>query len=119
MDARRFTTFGSMARFAGGRRMAVSKRSSAGSVLKLHQAELLDTTVIHGDGTTTAAKKGGDNIGFSGHKKVKGDKVVAFCDRNCNIIAPLVSAPGSAPENLMKWVSSVARLICIEERLIR
>src|ERR1035437_2084282 len=48
----------------------------AGSVLKLHQANLLDTTVINGDGTTTAAKKGGDNIGFSGHKKVKGDKIV-------------------------------------------
>jgi hypothetical protein len=39
-------------------------------------------TIIHGDGTTTAAKKGGDNIGFNGHKKIKGDKVVAFCDRN-------------------------------------
>jgi hypothetical protein len=38
-------------------------------VLKLHQDELLDITVIHGDGTTTAAKKGGDNIGFNGHKK--------------------------------------------------
>jgi hypothetical protein len=44
-----------------------------GSVLKLHQDELLDTTVIHGDGTTTAAKKGGDNIGFNGHKKLKGE----------------------------------------------
>ena len=66
---------------------------------ELHQAELLDTTVIHGDGTTTAAKKGGDNIGFSGHKKVKGDKVVAFCDRNCNIIAPFVSAPGNRNES--------------------
>jgi hypothetical protein len=43
-----------------------------GSVLKLHQDNLLDITVIHDDGTTTAAKKGGDNIGFSGHKKVKG-----------------------------------------------
>ena len=70
-----------------------------GSVLKLHQANLLDTTVIHGDGTTTAAKKGGDNIGFSGHKKVKGDKVVAFCDRNCNVIAPFVSAPGNRNES--------------------
>ena len=58
------------------------------SVVKLHKNNLLDTSIIHGDGTTTAAKKGGDNIGFSGHKKVKGDKVVAFCDRNCNIIAP-------------------------------
>ena len=48
-----------------------------GSVAKLLQAGLLDTSVIHGDGTTTAAKKGGDNIGYSGHKKIKGDKVVA------------------------------------------
>jgi len=68
-------------------------------VLKLHQANLLDATVIHGDGTTTAAKKGGDNTGFSGHKKVKGDKVVAFCDRNCNVIAPFVSAPGNRNES--------------------
>jgi len=29
----------------------------------------LDTSVIHGDGTTTSAKKGGDNIGYSGHKQ--------------------------------------------------
>jgi len=71
----------------------------AGSVLKLHQANLLDTTVIHGDGTTTSAKKGGDNIGFSGHKKVKGDKIVAFCDRHCNVIAPFVSAPGNRNES--------------------
>jgi len=49
----------------------------AGAVMQLHHDELLDVTVIHGDGTTTAAKKGGDNIGFNGHKKLKGDKVVA------------------------------------------
>jgi transposase len=55
----------------------------AGSVMQLHADGLLNITVIHGDGTTTAAKKGGDNIGFNGHKKLKGDKVVAFCDRNC------------------------------------
>ena len=71
----------------------------AGSVATLHQANLLDATVIHGDGTTTAAKKGGDNIGFSGHKKVKGDKIVAFCDRNCNVIAPFVAAPGNRNES--------------------
>ena len=40
----------------------------AGSVSQLHQKEYLDISVIHGDGTTTAAKKGGDNLGFSGHK---------------------------------------------------
>ena len=71
----------------------------AGSVATLHQANLLDATVIHGDGTTTSAKKGGDNIGFSGHKKIKGDKIVAFCDRNCNVIAPFVSAPGNRNES--------------------
>jgi hypothetical protein len=54
----------------------------AGSVSKLQQGNLIDTTVIHGDGTTTAAKKGGGDIGSSGHKKLKGDKVVAFCDRH-------------------------------------
>jgi hypothetical protein len=68
-------------------------------VLRLHQSDLLDVTVIHGDGTTTAAKKGGDNIGFNGHKKIKGDKVVAFCDRNCNVIAPFVAAPGNHSES--------------------
>jgi transposase len=66
-----------------------------GSVFKLHQDDCPDTTIIHGDGTTTAAKNGGDNLGFSAHKKVKGDKGVAFCDRHCNVIAPFVSAPGN------------------------
>ena len=70
-----------------------------GTVLTLHKANLLDTSIIHGDGTTTAAKKGGDNIGFNGHKKLKGDKVVAFCDRNCNVIAPFISAPGNQNES--------------------
>jgi hypothetical protein len=74
-------------------------RHFVASVLKLDQDGLLDTTVIHGDGTTTAAKKGGDKIGFSGHKKVKGDQVVAFCDRHCNVIAPFVSAPGNRNES--------------------
>ena len=60
---------------------------------------LVDLTVIHGDGTTTAAKKGGDNIGFSGHKKLKGDKAVVFCDRDCNVIAPLVAAAGNRNES--------------------
>jgi len=70
-----------------------------GSVSQLHQKEYLDISVIHGDGTTTAAKKGGDNLGFSGHKHFKGDKVVAFYDRNCNVIAPFVAAPGNRNES--------------------
>ncbi len=30
---------------------------------------------------------------------MKGDKVVALCDRNCNVIAPFVSAPGNRNES--------------------
>jgi hypothetical protein len=71
----------------------------AGLVSRLHEDDRLDTAVIHGDGTTAAAKKGGDNLGFSGHKKVKDDKVVAFCDRRCNVIAPFVTAPGNRNES--------------------
>jgi len=41
------------------------------------------TSGRHLTGTTTVAKKGGDRLGFSGHKHLKGDKVV-LCDRNCN-----------------------------------
>ncbi|MEX3791437.1 IS5 family transposase [Paraburkholderia sp. BR14374] len=71
----------------------------AGSVSRLHDDSLLDLTVVHGDGTTTAAKKGGDKLGYSGHKHLKGDKVVPFCDRHCNVIAPFVSAPGNRNES--------------------
>ena len=72
-----------------------------GSVLTLKQTGHLDTSVLHGDGTTTAAKKGGDNIGCSGHKKMKGGQVVIVCDRNCNVIVPLVPAPGNHNESPM------------------
>jgi len=92
-----------------------------GSVGVLHQAGLLDPSVVHGDGTTTAAKKGGDNLGFNGHKKVKGDKVVAFCDRRCNVIAPFVSAPGNRNESpllreALPQLTRIARAVGINLR---
>jgi transposase len=68
------------------------------SVLNLHRENLLDTTVTHGDGTTTMAKKGGDCLGYSGHKHMKGEKVVAFVDRNCNVLSPMTIAPGNRHE---------------------
>ncbi len=30
---------------------------------------------------------------------MKGDKIVAFCDRHCNVLAPFVSAPGNKNES--------------------
>jgi hypothetical protein len=40
-----------------------------------------DLSVLHGDGSNTVAKKGGDGIGYSGHKHQKGEKVVGTCQR--------------------------------------
>lgn len=68
------------------------------SVKRLAKANKLDISILHGDGTASVAKLGGDNLGRKGHKHHKGDKVIAICDRNCNIIAPLVAAPGNASE---------------------
>ena len=92
-----------------------------GSVLKLHQDNRLDITVVHGDGTTTAAKKGGDNLGFSGHKKVKGCKIVAICDRNCNVVAPFVAAPGNRNESpllreALPQLTRIARAVGLDLR---
>ena len=91
----------------------------AGSVFKLHHHGLLDTSIIHGDGTTTSAKKGGDNIGYNGHTHMRGDKIVAFCDRNCNVIAPVVTAPGNKNESplfreALPGVMRIARAIGID-----
>jgi transposase len=92
-----------------------------GSVFRLGQDDRLDITVIHGDGTTTAAKKGGDNLGFSGHKKVKGDKVVVFCDRHCNVIAPFVAARGNRNESpllreALPQLTRIARAVGLDLR---
>jgi len=84
----------------------------AESVSHLRQSGHLDISVIHGDGTTTAALKGGDNLGFNGHKHLKGDKVVANCSRNCNVIAPFLAAPGNRNESplLQKALPQVTRI---------
>jgi transposase len=92
-----------------------------GSVRKLRQDDRLDITVIHGDGTTTAAKKGGDNVGFNGHKGLKGDKVVALRDRHCNVIAPFVTAPGNRNESpplreALPQLTRIARAVGLDLR---
>ena len=38
-------------------------------VMKLFREKLVDCTILHGDGTNHAAKKGGDNLGFNAHKE--------------------------------------------------
>jgi len=77
------------------------KKAFICSVLHLDKLNMLDLSILHGDGTTTAAKKGGDNIGINGHKKMKGDKVVAVVDRNVNIITPFTRAAGNTAETTL------------------
>ena len=48
------------------------------SVGHLSAHNQLDLSILHGDGTNTVAKKGGDGIGYSGHKHQKGEKVRLF-----------------------------------------
>ena len=63
------------------------------SVKHLADHHQLDLSVLHGDGTNTVAKKGGDGIGSSGHKHQKGEKVLAIIDNNGYVLAPLPVAP--------------------------
>ena len=86
------------------------------SVLYLDKYDKLDLSIIHGDGTTTAAKKGGDYIGFNGHKKMKGDKIIAMVDRNVNIICPFTVAAGNTSETIllddaMSWLKKILNLM--------
>src|SRR5207342_607555 len=89
------------------------------SVRHLAAEKQLDTSVLHGDGTNTVAKKGGDGIGYSGHKHQKGEKVIAIIDNNGYVLAPLPVAPVNEadmvllPEGL-KALKRVARLTGLE-----
>jgi len=69
------------------------------SVMILHENNMLDLSVLHGDGSSTPAKKGGDRIGYNGHKHFKGEKVVAIVDRHVNVIAPFITAAGNKNES--------------------
>lgn len=69
------------------------------SVSELAQHGKIDASILHGDGSTHGAKKGGDNLGYSGHKHFKGEKVIAIVDRNVNIISPVTIAPGNRHES--------------------
>jgi transposase len=71
------------------------------SVCRLNENGLLDFSIVHGDGSCTVAKKGGDNLGRNGHKHHKGEKVVAMVDRNVNILSPFVTAPWNRNETVL------------------
>ena len=63
------------------------------SVQFLSDANKLDVFILNGDGSNTVAKKGGDGIGYSGHKHQKGEQVVAIVEANGYVISPFTIAP--------------------------
>jgi transposase len=71
------------------------------SVRHLASHRQLDLSILHGDGTNTVAKKGGDGIGYSGHKHQKGEKVIAIIDNNGFVLAPVPVAPVNEPDTVL------------------
>jgi transposase len=89
------------------------------SVRHLANHHQLDLSVLHGDGTNTVAKKGGDGIGYSGHKHQQGEKVIAIIDNNGYVLAPLPVAPVNEADTVLlpaglKALKRVARLTGLE-----
>ncbi len=85
------------------------------SVQHLADHKHLDLSVLHGDGPNTVAKKGGDGIGYSGHKHQKGEKVIAIIDNHGSVLAPLPVAPVNEADTVLlpeglKALKRVARL---------
>jgi hypothetical protein len=85
------------------------------SVKHFAHYQQLDLSVLHSDGTNTVAKKGGDGIGYSGHKHQRGEKVIAIIDNNGSILSPLPVAPVNRADTVLlpeglKALKRVAKL---------
>jgi transposase len=89
------------------------------SVRHLAEQHRLDLSVLHGDGSNTVAKKGGDGIGYSGHKHQTGEKVLAIVENNGFVLAPLPVAPVNEADTVLlpdglNALKRVARLTGLE-----
>ena len=61
----------------------------------------VELSSLHGDGTHTVAKKGGDGIGDSGHKHQKGKKIIAIVDNHGYILVPIPIAPVNEADTVL------------------
>ena len=80
---------------------SIRHSSPASGIWHLAEQNHLDLSVLHGDGSNTVAKKGGDGIGYSGHKHQKGEKVVAIVEINGFVLAPLPVAPVNEADTVL------------------
>jgi hypothetical protein len=89
------------------------------SVQHLAEQHQLDLSILHGDGSNTVAKKGGNGIGYSGHKHQKGKKVIAIVENNGFVLAPLPVAPVNEADTVLlpdglNALKRIARLTDLE-----
>jgi hypothetical protein len=75
------------------------KKIFEGTLMELSEHDLIDLSVAHGDGSLTPAKKGGELLGYNGHKKIKGETILPVVDRNVNVISPYTTAPANKNES--------------------
>jgi transposase len=70
------------------------------SVWHLAEQHHLDLSVLHGDGSNTVAKKGGDGIGYPA-TNIRRAKVLAIVDNNGFVLAPLPVAPVNEADTVL------------------
>jgi hypothetical protein len=81
------------------------------SVRHLAAEKHLDTSALHGDGTTTVAKKGAMGLATRGTNIQKGEKVIAITDNDGYVLAPVPVAPvNEITENLCRHAREHAGL---------
>src|SRR5208337_2574199 len=77
------------------------RKPRTGFPILFHYASLNRNEGRHEDGTNTVAKKGGDGIGYSGHKHQTGEKIIAIVDNNGYVLAPLPVAPANETDTVL------------------
>jgi transposase len=68
------------------------------SVRRLHQHGRLDLSVVHGDGTNTMAKKGGEAVAYTGYKRLTGSKTLGVIDNAGNLLGTMAVEAVNIPD---------------------
>jgi len=83
-----------------------------GSVCKLHQDNRLDRALFTAMAPQARSRRAATTSASAGTRRSRGCNFVALCDRNCNLIAPFVSAPGNRNESPLLR-EALPQLTCI------
>lgn len=82
----------------------------------LYAKGLLDLSMLHVDGTKNVAKKGGQSVDYSGHKRIKGSNIVVVCEANGYPIA-CTEIVGASTADMGLLEPVIAALAYVESEL--